>query len=263
MANHHLEILSQDHFEQHYRFAFPHDSLAEVVEYYWQLDLRTNPEHFAEDIFATLQASFVFCLGTPFSLQSGAHLSSVKNSVLIGHHSQTFTYRHHSGNYLIGIKLKAAGLNRLLGIPAAVFNNQLIPLHDVLFHNVFVEEQLEAIDNWGDQVSFLNTLMLKAFSSAQQTDFRTRFVAAALYQASQSGALFNVAHLATNLNLTKRSLERYFKHELGIGPKWCLNLIRFRQALRAYSVQGYRTEFEQWGYTDYAHFNKDYRKFIR
>lgn len=263
MAKHHLEILSQEHFEQQYKFAPPHESLAEVVEFYWQLDLRDVSENFVEDIFATLQASLVFVLGTPFKLLSEALQVPVKRSVLIGHHTQKFTYQHDFGNYLVGIKLKPAGLNLLLGIPAAVFNNQLVLVDDVLFRNMFLEEQLALQKTWPQQVDLLNSFMLGTLFKAKEAAYRTRYVAAALYQAAQNGAVFNVEHLASNLHLTRRSLERYFKQELGIGPKWCLNLIRFRQALKTYKTYGYQTDFEQFGYIDYAHFNKDYRKFLR
>ena len=56
-------------------------------------------------------------------------------------------------------------------------------------------------------------------------------------------------------------MERYFADALGLSPKTCLRIARFRQALPAYLRLGYRADYEALGYHDFSHFMKDYHCF--
>lgn len=263
MSFNHTEIIDQLYFEQQYRFVAPHVALSNVVEYYWQLDLRSNgyeDDDFAEHIFANLNVTMVFNLGTAFTVNVHKQQQQLKSSVLIGHHTETFTYKHFSNNFLIGIKFKPAGLNLLFGMPSADLNNHVEDATYFL-RNRFIEEQLLQVGTFEEQTKLLDNVLLQQLNKQNHIPYKTQYVCNALHKVMQKKPTFSVDILAEQLHVTKRSLERYFKQEIGVSPKQCLSILRFRQALKIYGLQGSSADYEALGFYDFSHFMKDYKRF--
>ncbi|MES2382035.1 MAG: helix-turn-helix domain-containing protein [Bacteroidota bacterium] len=259
----HTEIIDQLYFEKQYQFVAPHIALSNVIEYYWQLDLRGNcfvDDDFAEHIFANLNASMVFNLGTAFTVNAHKQQQQLKSSVLIGHHTETFTYKHFSNNFLTGIKFKPAGINLLFGISSADLNNHVEDATYFL-RNQFIEEQLLQANTFKEQTTLLDTVLLLQLNKQTHIPYKTQYVCNALHKVMQKTSFFSVDVLAQQLHVTKRSLERYFKQEIGVSPKQCLSILRFRQALKSYGLQGSTADYEALGFYDFSHFMKDYKRF--
>lgn len=263
MLTSHEEIVDHTYFEQQYRFVAPCKALADSVAYYWQLDLRNvqaNHPYFNEHIFANLHTSLVFNLGTAFGVKSGASKAAYGNSVLIGQHTQSIHYHHGKGNYLVGIKFKPAGINQLLSIPTAELHNQVITLQH-LFKRTEIEEHLAEQTDFTQQALLLDAFLMRQFSKQSGLNHKAYLVKKALEELVQQKQMYKVSEIASELFTTKRSLERYFSAELGVNPKQCINITRFREALKAYSKQGASADMEMFGYCDFSHFMKDYRKY--
>jgi AraC-like DNA-binding protein len=259
------EIIHRDHFEKHYVFLPPHAGCSDVVEYYWELDLRdTAPgeEHFSDRILANLHTSVVFNLGSHFGMLDTDTLQHTeqRSSIVIGHHTHILQYRHYAGNFLFGIKLKPAGFNRLFGISSAELNNGFADT-ELFFRNLYIEERLAECDSIAARVALMDKVMLGLLGSSPQ-NHRITSVHKALTGVVVSNSIYRVEELASSLNLTQRTLERYFKQEIGLSPKTCLAIIRFREALRALNLQENKQLPEDLGYYDLSHFMKDYRRFF-
>lgn len=253
------EIVNHRYFETQYRFRRPDAMLAGYVEYYWELDLRgldSASEDFKENLLAHLNSSLVFNLGNAYELYDKAdHLQeSVSYHAIIGLQTQVHAYKHFHGNHLFGIKFKPGALNFLFSLDGRDTMNHLLDYQDVL-SGTYVDEMLyEAKDLTARGVVMDNFLLKKL--SAQKQHYRFTLISKALEE-----ELVKSKDLATQLCTTEKSMERYFKQLLGVSPKKCLNILRFRKALKVYLEQGSQSDFESLGYYDLSHFRKDYVKF--
>lgn len=261
MSGNHSEILDQQHFEEQYRFVAPAAALSDMVEFYWQLDLRKGMgqgNQFAECIFANLHVSMVFNLGSPFIINHGEVKEQLGSSVIIGHHTKSITYTHLQHNFLLGIKFKPAGINQAFGISASELNNGMADITHFL-REKSVEEQLYEAGTFHQQTVLLNRLLTGYLRRQEGISYKTQLVKAVLNNGF-SGSM-SADQLASQLNTTKRSLQRYFLQELGLSPGQCLQILRFRKALQVYSKYGYAADYEELGYCDFSHFMKDYRRY--
>lgn len=260
----HSEIINNAHFEEQYLFMPPHDLIADVVEFYWQLDLRHGKlkEEFTDRIFANLHTSVVFNLGSEYTL-TDKHTNNetvFRRSIIIGHHTHVMQYQHYDGNFLFGIKLKPAGFNMLFGISSAELANTFVEAED-FFRSFFMEERLYECRNSQERKALLDSILIALLSSTKQ-NHRILSVHSALTGLVVQNSIYNVRELASALHLTQRSLERYFKDAIGISPKTCLAIIRFRQALKKMHANNAAFYADESGYYDLSHFMKDYRKFL-
>lgn len=259
-VNHH-EILDQQHFEEQYQFVAPAAALSDMVEFYWQLDLRkamVQGNQFAERIFANLNVSMVFNLGSPFLISHGDQQEQLGSSVIIGHHTKSLTYTHLQHNFLLGVKFKPAGINLAFGVSASELNNGMAEISSFLKEK-FVEEQLYEADSFHKQTVLLNRLLTGYLRRQEGQSFKIQLVKAALNKdLAGSGS---IEKMAAQLHITKRSLQRYFMQELGLSPGQCLQVLRFRKALQVYSKLGYAADYEELGYCDFSHFMKDYKRY--
>lgn len=73
-----------------------------------------------------------------------------------------------------------------------------------------------------------------------------------------------IAALAAMLGVSQRQLERLFKNEAGVPPKRLARVMRFQQASRRlYDEPDVRLAdlALELGFTDQAHFNREFRNF--
>ncbi|WP_235938597.1 DUF6597 domain-containing transcriptional factor [Chitinophaga solisilvae] len=153
-----VEIIDQQYFSSQYRYIAPSADLARHVVCYWLLDLRQPQLHddeFREILMANMYSSLVLNMGAPFEIydRQGRFLHASNSSELIGYHTMPVSYRHHSNNFLVGIKFKPASLNYLFHIKGADLHRHTLPAADALRHisrlenAVYDAKGLPAINN--------------------------------------------------------------------------------------------------------------------
>ncbi len=258
------ELSHAAHFARQYQFLSPDPELQAYVDCYWQLDLQASAPAappFQEQIFATLQASLVINLGTPFHIFGlpGRSAVACPRSLAIGHQRHPLTYQHAPGNVLVGIKFRPAAFHRIFGIRTADGAGGAVPAEFLLADVGQVEESLRKATSPRTLQHTLDTLVREALQRHQ--DARLIAVHQACHPARLAQAHYRLGELAASLCLTPRTLERYFAYVLDLPPKTCLRIARFRQALPAYVRLGYQADYEALGYYDFSHFLKDYHCF--
>lgn len=84
-------------------------------------------------------------------------------------------------------------------------------------------------------------------------------------QVERDRGLLRVAQLASRAGLEVRSLERLFRRQVGVPPKWVLQRYRIHEAL-ARLARGEDADFARLaadlGYTDQAHFAKQFKALV-
>lgn len=247
------EFFSPAHFNKAYEFAAAPAALAEWVAYTWHSRFELLEEgHEAlvrERLFAHLSSSIVFSHGDPFTVERGSESFEVSGGMVIGQQTSPLLFRHSRGNRLLGLKLKPGGFYRLLGIPAALIRDEIIPLKELL-------PTATALNN--DPVSLYRLLTER---STRSDAFRSGCVQKALHlYLSHVSDNPPLEKLARELHLTPRTLGRYFHETLGLSPKKACSISRIRSALQAYA-SGHHFSLYDFGYTDRSHFHKDLRAY--
>ncbi|MBO2033471.1 helix-turn-helix transcriptional regulator [Siccationidurans ginsengisoli] len=96
---------------------------------------------------------------------------------------------------------------------------------------------------------------LRALFQRRAPDYRFPLVQAAIACLTpHSSAPAAVTQVAEHLNVSPKSLTRHFQHLVGVGPKRCAQLIRFKAALTAYRQSAPSFDAEAAGYADFTHF---------
>lgn len=259
----HIELLDQQYFASQYRFMMPSPDLAPHVLFYWMLDLRHSDlqqDEYQELLLANMYSSLVLNLGAPFDIYDREQhcLHVCAGSEVIGYHAAPVSYHHRSNNFLVGIKFKPASLNYLFRIRGTDIYQQVLPAADVLHHI----RQLESAVYDAKELPAIKAL-LEDFLRQHTTlpvDRHSAYVLQSLNGPALQQCGYQLKKLASLLYLSPRTLERYFSDLLGISPKKCLSIIRFREAATQYALHGYKADWEELGYHDFSHFRKEWKK---
>ena len=149
---------------------------------------------------------------------------------------------------LFGVTLQPGALSLLLQRPAIELANYATTITDHPFLADLERVLLEP--TFAGRVAILEAHLRLRFARTIP-DYRYALVQAAVCHMARPGPL---GHLADQLSVTPKSLTRYFQQVVGLTPKRCAQLARFKQALTEYRQLGRAWDHEAAGYADFAHF---------
>lgn len=164
---------------------------------------------------------------------------------------------------LIFCIFKPYGFYRLFKIPIHLLNNEVVPLEVFLGPRTreFKEKVLSAPTDdakIGMVDDFFTGLARQLPPSYQAV------VECAQDQLLQKNGLVNIDDLSRQVNMSRRSLERYFCENVGMSPKYYARVLRFNYAFglkRANPALDWFDIIYDCGYFDQTHFIKDFRHF--
>lgn len=109
------------------------------------------------------------------------------------------------------------------------------------------------------RVAILDAALAKLTRLAPQPDWRVRDAVVAIR--TQRG-LSDLTELAESLKTTPRSLQRLFKRDVGITPKFFARIVRFQQVFGAWreDPSSLSRVAQECGYFDHAHLVRDFRE---
>jgi AraC-like DNA-binding protein len=182
--------------------------------------------------------------------------------VLIGQHS-TVTQRLIGKDFLvIQVVFQPGGLYRILGIPAAEFNNQYIDGSMFFKSDIhLVNERLYHAKNYHQMVEVLDQYMLTVTAHAKKD---TSSIELVMKYVQQIHSAYSIDYLATQSYYSLEQFERNFILRNGINPKAYQKLVRFDHAFRiknALPESKWQDIAWQCKYSDYQHLSKDYKAF--
>lgn len=171
------------------------------------------------------------------------------------------TFRAQPGSEFVAVTFRPSGLTACLGVPANLFNGQLIPLEHFLPREevTVLVEQLSLA-----QGARKITELMEAFLSRAM---RKKPVKAMLPTLSMEQLLMPSALLAKSFDLSARQLERRFLVAYGMPLRDYRRLARFSAALAQMLSQPQSTGTlariaVEANYVDQAHLIRDFRQFV-
>lgn len=186
--------------------------------------------------------------------------SAAPNALVTGL-SDTARILTHSGSCANIIAMfTPTGATAFLREPVANLFNQSMPLeHQVRrTHLDLVEEQLTESPHDAERVLRFEQFLIAELHRPESDPL----VAAAVARIHRARGSLRIATLAQHLGFSQSALERRFRREVGASPKKFAALVRLRHVVQLRKAGATFTRIAHTaGYTDQAHFIKDFRRF--
>jgi AraC-like DNA-binding protein len=235
----------------------PHPALAHIVRHYLILD-GLQPAGGVHRLFADGNTGLVFNLDNAAFNASAIHSCWLYGQIKT-YHDLTLTG---SINWIV-VVLQPYGAYHLLGVPADELFNCFFPAEEVLKHRMHeIVNALLRVTQLSERVQLLNNFLLHQISKSKGPD---PMIMQAVDLIIQHEGVMPVELLLQSLFVTERTLERKFKHTIGLSPKRFIEIVRLnvsaKRMQRMKEKQSLASVAYDGGYFDQAHFIKDFRKF--
>ncbi|RPI94300.1 MAG: AraC family transcriptional regulator [Chloroflexi bacterium] len=165
----------------------------------------------------------------------------------------------------LGVKLRPGAFPALFGLPAHELTDRVTPLEEILGKTANdLNEQITGAPNSSAQVGrFERTFVRFAQRHRENSHLIERQAATILRQLST----MQVSNLAERLGYSSRHFQRKINDYVGLSPRLYKRIVRFEKALELIQRSARRGNMD-WsalavicGYTDQAHFIRDFRQF--
>ncbi len=178
----------------------------------------------------------------------------------LGDRLRTHVHTHDYG--VVIAHFTATGAATLLRQPANQFTNMTTDLTALLGTSAAVDrlhEQLTTAATPDARIQQVSAFLLAQLRAGDGDPEVAQAVA--LLEQSQTGV--RIDHLAQQVGLSQSALERRFHRQVGIAPRKYASLVRLRRVVRLRETGAdFTTIAHAAGYTDQAHFIKDFRHYV-
>ena len=156
----------------------------------------------------------------------------------------------------IGVYFQPTALKSIFGIDANELTNQHIDINELV--KTHITDQLLNTATYEQRIKVLSSFLIQ---QAEQRKTENEKVTFASEQLQRDFSLPKIQYL---LNLSERTLERYFKQHVGISPKLYTRINRFQSTLENMRQTHFRKLTSiayQTDYFDQSHFIRDFKEF--
>lgn len=169
----------------------------------------------------------------------------------------------HDGRQLgLQLDLTPLGAFAFLGVPPGELAGTVLDLEEVLGrHGPLLVERLHEAPGWESRFELLERTILERVEAGRPA---SPDVAWAWRRLRETDGRLPIGELARELHCSRRHLTARFREQVGLPPKTFARLLRFDRAARRLRADGAPSLAEiafQCGYSDQAHFNRDFREF--
>ena len=240
----------------------PPDCLREYVRYFWTLEYNNIGGETRS--FRTIPDG---CPGLIFEHSDKGTLFRQEKElppIFLYGQSTGFSELHLNGAFsTIGIFFYPHALKGVFGLDAGELTDSCLDLNDLALQRGFpLTEQLLNAISIQEQIGILSAfLSIQIRRNTGQIEGTIQYV---LSQLSQSKGSASLKDLLITLQLSERSLERKFQHQVGISPKLFSRICRFQESLIQLKKNNYSKlsdiAYEN-GYADQSHFIRAFKEF--
>jgi AraC-like DNA-binding protein len=187
---------------------------------------------------------------------------------VVGVVTRKFTRELTGRGRVVGLKLKAGALRAVTGRRAWEFTNRRCPLP------VDAEADLRASERtiFGADDDSTRFALAEGFlrghlahNGADRWAAQLAAIESMLARIERDFETLRVETLASDFDLSARSLQRLFKEHVGVGPKWVIKrqrLLRAAEQLKRGEVPSLTTLAAALGYFDQAHFAHEFSAIV-
>ncbi|SKA13358.1 Helix-turn-helix domain-containing protein [Chitinophaga eiseniae] len=238
-----------------FRLLHPIPPLKKYIRYFWMLEQRSaDAEERSFKIMADGIPGMIF---QQYPEASRDHYQQQLPGLFLYGTKTRYANMQVKGTFLdVGVSFHPGVLTSFLPLTVCDLTNQYIDMDDLI--RTTLSEQLSHAANFEQKVHLLECFFLQQLKCNNTPDRKTEW---AIHLLQQGRTLPQVRSV---LNISERTLERYFKHHIGVTPKMYARIYRFQSALDLIRQSNFGSltavaHLQQ--YFDQAHFIKTFQQF--
>lgn len=255
-----IEIL--DDIRQYFVFAESCELLSPYIEFFAESPKERIPldnnTHLLYRLFESYTPTFFINLTDSYLLK--LHNETYKidegQDILILRDTRVERFNSIDDN-IFTVKFYPGALGQFFDISTEQIKNSITFLNTILPQQLL--EDIRNAPNFEIRKHLISNYLLKQLD--KNNDCKLRVVNDAIQKFKTNDMLLSVQEMAEEVNVSPKTLTRYFSKELGVPPKKYLSMVRFRKALTNYVHVNDTFDPFNYGYYDHSHFGKDVVKF--
>lgn len=242
----------------------PAGRLRGIVDRFWRVDESDTqdvssgrtPEAICPDGYTEI----IVHLGDPMLQQMGGRLTPQARHLLVTQMDRPVTIVPTGRVAMVGARLPAGALHRLLPTAQDRLAGQILDLDTVWREWTRLTcEQLSAAQPEGVLDIFENAL--EAIVPADSPSDIDRALESAVAWLQASGGCVSIERLAQHVGISRRQLERRFREHVGLPPRLFGRILRFQRAFHMLGRESGAAIAAQCGFADQAHLVREVRRF--
>jgi AraC-like DNA-binding protein len=232
----------------HLRRYFPSSSFLGLIEQFWFVnwDLKVGDSHIQTNL---PDPNFHLILDN-------------RKLKLMGPISKTYSYEMAGSGDILGIKFALGALSAYLELPLLSYIDKEIDFQQLVDFDVDVlVSKLLEMKSDELKIDMLQTHLTPLAIISSPELLRVRELVNLI---QNNPEISKVEHLSEKSNLSIRTIQRCFKHYLGLSPKWLIRKYRLHQALELLENPDVNIlDVVEWlGYVDQSHLIRDFKEMI-
>lgn len=240
----------------------PHSSLQGFVKCFWMLEKEYTSEEPNEEVTPDSCIELILNFGAPYFLQrQGVPDREMPAAFLVGLQKKPLLYHCIGTVKIVATRFYAWGTLPFLTAPSQSSTNGTIALDDEW--NKLTDKlqpRIQANDYEGAVADVEDFLIGKLLTG----NFELKQIQIAAQLLYREKGQFRISELAEYCNLSERQLQRQFQSAVGVSPKTLARTIRFEEIRNRlmFNPDASLTDLAyEFGYTDQAHFIRDFKEF--
>ena len=242
----------------------PSHRLSHLVESYWSYGFEAHASAVSPTNICIPKGTIqiILTLSGQVEMLVDSEWTRVEEKLVAGIQTAPCSWRVHANTQLFGISLKPNSFLQLSGIPIAEIYQKHLPLQSLTGNrlNGFTD-QVKNAHSTQDRIILIESFLSKMQALLQCRD---NLLTKAIRTIWKEEGNISTSLLSRSVFIGERQLQRLFKTTVGVSPKLYSRIVRFRNAYEkaqapkrsAWTDVAYDT-----GYTDQAHFVKDFKTF--
>jgi len=245
-----------------YREFLPHSSLQDYVKCFWLLEREYDSTDPYETVTPDAFIEMIFNFGTPYVLETpGLADREMPTAFIVGLLKKPLLFRSAGTVRIVSIRFHAWGLTPFMNLSGRSDGNLESRL-DYEWQEVATRMRPRVIEfDYESAIALAEDFLITRLLSAR---FDLKEIQTAARMLQQRKGQFRISELAEQMNMSPRQLERNFQSIVGVSPKALARSIRFEQIRKRlmFKPDSNLTDLAyEFGYSDQAHFIRDFREF--
>ncbi len=179
--------------------------------------------------------------------------------VVTGVVTRRFDVTLRGSGWVLGLKFRPGGMTALTGLPAHEVTDRVVPADGLV--PAAVVDAMAGIDGPDSPAAAARSVEQALLAHAPAPDRRYLRLLEVIGDMLDDRSLVSVADVERRHGVEPRTLQRWFRHYVGVGPKWVLARYRMHDVVTILDAghDGSLTDLaHEFGWYDQSHFVRDF-----
>ncbi len=255
-------MLKETNLHKKYLRIEPPKILRSYIKFFFTIEEALLPDYSIHCSLADCCCEMIFCYKSRFHIILPSNETESAFSSAIYGPSNHFSKFYLEDNFSIfGVHFYPHALFKFFSSPAVEMKNQVIDLIMLLGkEGKILEEKIMSAKNNTQRIEIITDFFTQRL---YKNPFRHQHIVNFINNLINYQQPCSIQSFVSNLNLSRRQVERLFKEYTGLSPKSFLSLLKFRTAIETYLTK--KTSLTELAYNcnyyDQSHFIHDFYRF--